>query len=113
MRPLEEQLNRALSRREPPEDFTARVLAAVAAQNRDSRNGTLRSWWFRIRGLALATTLAACLIMTASLAYREHQHTARGEQAKEKLLIAVQIAGSKLHRTQQHVIQIEGLGVER
>jgi hypothetical protein len=45
--------------------------------------------------------------MSGSVAYKEHERTVRGEAAKDKLLLALQIAGSELHDARQHVMGIE------
>jgi hypothetical protein len=52
------------------------------------------------------------LLVSGGAVYREHER-ARGELAKDQLLIAMRIAGSKLHETQQQVIGIQYRGVER
>ncbi len=111
MTPFEEQLKEALARREPPEGFTNRVLQRTTQrmQDRTADKGWRwrRSWVWRLAPAMLALLLASGAI------YHEHQQTARGEEAKEKLLTAVRIAGSKLQETRQHVIEIEGTEVER
>ena len=112
MTPFEDQLKEALARREPPEGFTNRVLERTI-QRRPERDASSlwrfrRAWAWR-----LAPALAALLLATVGTIYHERQQVARGEAAKEKLLTAVRIAGSKLQETRQHVIEIEGTEVER
>lgn len=105
---FEEQLKSAMARREPPGDFTGRVLAAVARQQTPVAKETFRQRFGRVWVWRLAPAVAASLALVGGVMYEQHQRTVHGEEAKEKLLVAMQIAGSKLRRTQQHVIQIEG-----
>ena len=41
------------------------------------------------------------------MAYQQHEHQVQGKAAKQKLLLALQIAGSKLQAAQQQVNEIE------
>jgi hypothetical protein len=112
MTPFEEQLKEALARREPPEGFTNRVLERTI--QRTQERALARSWRFREAwAWRLAPVLLALLLVTGGAIYHERQQMVRGEAAKEKLLTAVRIAGSKLHETRQHLIEIEGTEVER
>jgi hypothetical protein len=112
MTPFEQQLQEALARKEPSQDFAKRVL--------EKTNGgqpgvleRLRAWCFgRSWVWRLAPVMAALLLVSGGAVYREHERT-RGELAKDQLLIAMRIAGSKLHETQQQVIGIQYKGVER
>lgn len=112
MKPFEEHLKEALARKEPPQDFANRVLEKARGQQpRLHRAG--RVWWFqRAWAWRLAPVMAALVLMFAGVMYREHERTVRGELAKEKLLIAMRIAGSKLHDVQQHVMDIQDREVE-
>jgi hypothetical protein len=111
MTPFEEHLKEALARKEPSQDFATRVFEKAKAQARPRTVG--RAWWFR-RAWAwrLVPVMAALVLMCAGVMYREHERTVRGELAKEKLLIAMRIAGSKLHDVQQHVMEIQYNEVE-
>ncbi len=91
MNPLEDELRSALRRRDPPPDFTARVLARAAGA--PPRRGQ-RSW------VRWVVPLAACLVLGAGTA--EYRHY-RGEQAKKQVLMAVRIAASKLNKAQKKV----------
>ncbi len=112
MTPFEEQLKSAMARREPPGDFTARVLAKAGRPVAEPGKWGPR-WMERIRLWRLIPVLAMFLLMTGGAVYQQRQRAARGEAAKEKLLVAMQIAGSKLHDAQQHVIDVEGPEVNR
>jgi len=106
---LEDDLKQALRRTDPSEDFTERVLARL--------NGapvSEPSWWERIRILiepprvqwVALSLMASILIPAVSFHYHEQQRMqAQGEKAKEQLLFAVRIAGNKLHRVQQKVLE--------
>ena len=113
MTPFEEHLKEALARKEPSQDFASRVLEKTREQQPGVRQAVM-SWWFR-RAWAwrLVPVMAALALVSGGAMYREHERTVRGELAKEKLLIAMRIAGSKLHETQQQVIGIQYKGVER
>ena len=91
MASLDDELRSALRRREPSADFTERVLARVAA---GPPRRASQPW---VRWVA---AMAATLVLTAgALEYRHYE----GERAKEQVLMAVRIAGSKLSKAQKKV----------
>lgn len=109
---LEKELKAAFARRDPPPGFAGRVLERVAAEQERRRTGW-RHWfapatmrWAMAGGLAV-------VVMGAGLAeYRQRQ----GEIAKDRVVLALQIAGSKLSYAQRKVQQVrlpaEALGIE-
>ena len=107
---LEDDLKMALRREEPPEDFAGRVLARVAAPSQPKLN-----WWRdlglvfrppRVQWVALSV-LASVLIPVASIQYHKEQRLrAEGQMAKQRLVFAVRIAGSKLHDVQRKVLEM-------
>ncbi|HTU45118.1 MAG TPA: hypothetical protein VMF91_08655 [Bryobacteraceae bacterium] len=105
MTPFEEELKQALTRREPGADFTERVLEQV---NRKQPRKAANPWaWLQAaRTWRLAAVAAAVLVMSGSAMY-EHDRVARGQAAKEKLLMAVRIAGAELHQVHRHVLEVE------
>jgi hypothetical protein len=113
MTPFEEQLKEALVRKEPSQHFSSRVLERTK-ERQPGVPTLIRMWWFR-RAWAwrLAPVMAALLLVSAGAMYQQHERTVRGELAKDKLLIAMRIAGSKLHETQQQVIGFQYKGVEQ
>ncbi len=111
MTPFEEDLKAALARKEPSRGFARRVLER--AQQRPQRAMSHRSWLPRAWAWRLAPLAAALLLVTGGAMYHEHEREVRGQAAKQELLTAVRIAGSKLHEAQQHVIEIEGTEVDR
>ncbi len=106
MTPLEEELKKALSRREPSAGFAARVLARTDQQDSEkaARTGSLLR---KLRSWRLVPVLAALLFMTGGIAYQQHEREVRGEAAKQQLLVAMRIAGSKLHDAQLAVREVE------
>jgi hypothetical protein len=90
---LDEELKLALARREPPPDFTKRVLARVAAQPARPV----------LRPMRWVAALAASLLLAAgTLEYRHYQ----GERAKAQVMLAMRIAASKLSKAQKKVLMI-------
>jgi len=95
---LEDALKHALRRQDAAEDFTQRVMARVAAQK--SASQPLRDSWLDlftqpfIRWAALVA-VAAAMIFGVHI-YQEHRERAQGEAAKQRLMLALRVAGSKL-----------------
>jgi hypothetical protein len=87
---LEDELKQALARRQPPPNFEARVTAAAV------RRPTL------VMPRWLAAAAAVVVITGASAGYRYHQ----GQVAKEQVMLAMRITGSKLNRIQ---VQMKGV----
>jgi len=114
MTPVDEDLKAALARKEPPRGFAERVLEGIQRQQQPAGPGMTRGWWFsKAWAWRLAPLAAALLLVTGGAMYREHERAVRGQAAKQELLTAVRIAGSKLHEARQHVIEIEGTEVDR
>jgi hypothetical protein len=93
---LERELKKALERVDPPHGFAERVLAR-AAQEGKSR-APRRAWFesFRTGGLRWAVTGALCAALASSGIVYRHEREKRGEQAKERLMLALRITRSKL-----------------
>jgi hypothetical protein len=106
MTPFEAELKRALARREPSEDFSERVLQQTQVGQTTA---------FRRLGRRMFTWALAAVLLLATgggIAYQRHERAVRGQAAKQKLLVALQIAGSKLHQARQQVMQVEGMEIE-
>jgi hypothetical protein len=106
---LEDELRTALRRTEPSEGFAERVLARA--------NGPAPAeprWWEYLMVLVrpprlqwVALSLIVSVMIPAVGVYRkERQARAEGERAKEQLVFAVHVAGNKLHRVQQKVLEM-------
>jgi negative regulator of sigma E activity len=120
---LEKALREALQREEPSPDFTARVMARLAEQPEPEpvvRPSECVHWWQRLTGQftnwfqmpqlqwVTAGALACVLLATAFgvRQYRERQREiAEGERAKEQVMLALQIASTKLNAAQRKVRQ--------
>jgi anti-sigma-K factor RskA len=112
MTPFEEELKKALARREPGEEFVKRVLAKVETNRTATVRARLSVWsnpWWRFASAAVLLMVA----LISGLAYRQHERVAKGEAAKNQLLLAMRIAGSELHQAQLRVKKIEGSEVVR
>jgi hypothetical protein len=85
---LEQELKRALARKDPAPGFAAGVLAA--------RRKPLpaRRW--------LAAAASVVVIAGGGAAYRRHQ----GIQAKEQIMMAVRLAADKLNRVQSRLMEV-------
>ena len=109
MSPLERALKNALHREAAPENLAAEVLARLAEHH--STPKAQPSPWFSfvlqpiVRWAALAT-VAICLI-AGGIHYRNVQiERAKGEAAKQQLMLALRIAGSKLQLAKERVNEI-------
>jgi hypothetical protein len=91
MHSFEDELRSALRRREPSPDFTARVLARVAAV---PAGRTRRPWVRWVAAMAASVMLAA-----GAVEYRRYQ----GEKAKFQVLLAVRIAAVKLNKAHRKI----------
>ena len=85
---LEQELKKALSRKEPKEGFDERVRKAV----KRPKVVTMPRRW-----LAAA---AAVVVLAGAGGYREY----RGYMAKEQVMQAMRITGSKLNRVQTLIV---------
>ena len=107
---LEDALRNALRREDAPEGFALKVLARAERQNSAAQEAQRTSWLSifsqpLVRWAALAT-ISICLIIGA-VHYRNLQRQrAEGEAAKQQLMLALRIAGSKLQLAKEKVNEI-------
>lgn len=112
---FDDELKSALRRQEPPHGFANRVLARVEEQRSRQIKPAWPDSWLKIfaqplrtpvlRWAALAAVCAALVL--GGVHYRNVQRErARGEAAKERLLLALRIAGNKLQLARTRVDQI-------
>jgi hypothetical protein len=95
---LDEALKQALRRQEAPGDFTQRVMARVAAQKsvqRPARDSWMSLFTQPIMRWAALAAVAAAMILGVHL-YNLRRERAEGEAAKQRLMLALRVAGSKL-----------------
>lgn len=106
---LEDALRNALRREDAPEGLALKVLARAQQQN--ATHEVHRTSWLTIfsqplvRWAAVAT-VTVCLVI-GSFYYRNLQRQrAEGEAAKQQLMLALRIAGSKLQLAKEKVNEI-------
>jgi hypothetical protein len=113
----EDELKSALRRQEAPDGFTERVLARVAhqklVQSLPVQSIPARHFWMNIfaqpvlRWGSVAAISAALLV--GAIRYRQFENIkaqrerAEGEAAKQQLILALRIAGSKLQLAKSKV----------
>ena len=102
MNQLERDLHEALRRREPPPGLEERILAR--AQKSEARRP---SWTW----LAVAAML---LLMVGGIGIvQEQRRRAEGERAKEQLMVAMRITGSKLRDVRERIVAIPQRAIQR
>ncbi|HXJ94015.1 MAG TPA: hypothetical protein VMT20_14290 [Terriglobia bacterium] len=123
MKPFEDELRRALGRREPPAGFTERVLARVR-QESDARNpvstapGVQPARRIRWAGWSLfgprlrlgLAGVAVALVLAVSLSvwrqHREEQERIAGAAARAQVMQALRITSAKLSRVRAKVASV-------
>ncbi len=96
---MDDALKNALRRQEAPDGFAARVLARVAQQDSPQKPVHRDSWLTFltqpiVRWAALAA-FATAMILGVHV-YNVRRERAEGEAAKQRLMLALRVAGSKL-----------------
>ena len=100
---LDRELRRALARKSPAPGFAGRVLKRI---ERRADSQVRPGAGLRTRPtLAAAASLALVAITALFGAWGMHRHT-QGERAREQVLLAMRIAGTKVHAAQEHVREI-------
>ena len=94
---IEDNLRAALRREDPPPGFANRVLERMPPR----RNHAWRHW----RWAAAAAVLA--VFVFSGVEYRQAQQRMAGERAKQQLMLALQITGSKIHVVQQKIQMLD------
>jgi len=72
------------------------------------------SWWQRTAVLfrpprlqwAALSVAASIIVPLAGVQYHNQRQRVEGEKAREQLVLAVRVAGSKLHRVQRKVLEM-------
>jgi len=107
---LEDALLNALRREDAPEGFVLKVLARAEQQN-SAANDAQRTSWLSIFSQPLlrwsaVAAVTICLVI-GGIYYRNLQRQrAEGEAAKQQLMLALRIAGSKLQLAKEKVNEI-------
>lgn len=105
MEHFERELRKAMARREPSRDFTERVLAAAKASEQTVRPRF--AWFSSVWAWRLVPVFAMLAVVLGMAAYQRHERVMRGEQAKQQVMLAVHIAGSKLSDMQTRIREVE------
>lgn len=103
---LEDDLKAALRREEPPADFADRVLARLNRPPEPSWRERLSVLMRppRVQWVALSVIVSVLIPFAGVQYHKERQYLAEGERAKQQLLFAVHVAGSRLHQAQRKVM---------
>ena len=100
MENLDNQLKRSLIRKDPPPNFTAKVMARIQAREAKPEPG---GWFLLLHGQRAAMAAGmACLMLVggAGAAYHQYQldQQRRAEAARDQLVQALQITSVQLNR---------------
>ena len=117
MNRLEDELKKALERVEPPAAFAERVLLR-AARAKEEKPVRSRRWLglfgFGVTGmggLRWAAACALCVVLAASgVIYERDMQRRRGEEAKDQVMLALRITGSKLQIAEQSLKELDSGG---
>lgn len=103
MEDLEQQLKNALARKEAPEWFEAKVMAAARRGGAARSGGALFRWRW-------ATAALAAVLAVGGVAWqheRDVRERTQGEAAKARLELALKITRAKLQRIEQKLNEVE------
>jgi hypothetical protein len=110
----EDDLRSALRRKEPSADFTAKVMSSIGNGTTEAvprvAPAIYQSPW-RVRW-AMASVLAACLLVAGTSEYQMYRHKVEGEQAKEQAVRAMQITAAKMGHVFRHAKLISATNLE-
>jgi len=95
MTDFEDQLQRALERKEPSPGFAARVMAAATRRPKST-------FWTNWQALSAAGVAASLFVGALSLDL-DRRERREGEAARAQLIQAMQITSSQLQRIQKRV----------
>jgi hypothetical protein len=111
MKRIDELLKTALRRHEAPPGFAERVMAQLQQQNA-VQNSPSRIPWFQLFSHPLVRWAAFAAVSASLIAGTVHyrnlrREQAQGEAAKQQLMFALHIAGSKLQLAKSKVNGIQ------
>ena len=101
---FELELARALERQEAPAGFSARALARINAER--SLPATRPTWRLAFAAALVIASFVGALRFDSA----QQQEVARGEAAKQQVLLALRIAGSKMQIAQKQIEQFSEKG---
>lgn len=104
---LDDQLRQALRRRQPPEGFEQRILAAIRNQRLEDQHArsSVRDRWLPLRTWAAAMAALAVLFLTVGQLREHWQQRQAGLQAREQLIYALELTSAKLTYAQQKALR--------
>jgi hypothetical protein len=111
---VEKHLRRALQRCDAPEGFVDRVLKRVAAEGRDPMP-RLPFWNWGWPALRWAAIPALAAVIATAVGYQIYERREQQEEAmiaKQQVMLALRITGSKLRLAKQKVKEVEGAKTE-
>lgn len=104
---FDDELKAALKRREPPEGFAERVLARTQSPAATRLPSWRERWAWPIPGRrpvwVTAGVVVAVLLVASGM---EYQRRRQGELAKQQVMLALEIAGSKLNYVQKKALEL-------
>jgi hypothetical protein len=111
MKRLDDELKEALLRQEAPHGFADQVLTRAAQQGPRLFKPVWRDSWWRVFAQPLIRWAAASAVLAALVMGGAHYRSVQrervaGEAAKERLVLALRIAGSKLRLAKTKVGEI-------
>lgn len=102
MSDLDDELRNALRREEPPPGFAERVMARV-----QSAPPPARRWWM-LPQLRWAAVAAAVIVLAGGVGMeRQRRLRAEGELARDQVMLALRITGSKLQFVKEKINAID------
>lgn len=102
MNRFDEELRSALTRREPPEGFTDRLMTRIP-DGHPRRSGFPRSW------MPAAAAVLIAVLGAGSWEYsRAREQRLEGERAKAELIYALQVTSTTLQATRAKLLRQTG-----
>ena len=99
---LEDDLRNAYRRQQPPSGFEARLLERLRNEPQDVGSRLRR--WFQTPALRLAWAGALAVVLVAGVRFeQQRQERERGQQAKQQLMLALQVTGGHLQAIHEKV----------
>ena len=97
---FEHRLRQALRHEDPPPGFSARVMARLLeGKPQPLIHWWQRTWWQRtVVRWALAGSLASLMAVATGIGVYQHQQRKRGEEARDQLMLALQITHTEFDR---------------
>ncbi len=112
MNDLEKQLRSALRRCDPPPGFAERVMAHLDGDRDSQRKPASWKWWLKLRWAAIPALAAILVFGFWFRGYEQRQQEKEALAAKQQVMLALRITGSKLRMAKAKVKAVEGEGLK-